>query len=303
MNQLTAVTVLGLGEMGSALAHALLHHHFTVTVWNRSAAKGDSLRAAGAVLAESPAAAIAASPVTILCVSDYRASMEILGSAGVGAVVHGRNLIQLSTGTPRDAVEAQTWAVSKGASYLDGGILAWPRQMGTPQAALLISGPKTAVDAARPVLNALAGNFSHVGEPIGSASALFAATLSYLAGRWIGFSHGAVICETEGLDVVQFGAMLGDLAPILAEDDRHMGVVVGHGRFGAPESTLRTAGGDIAKLVAHARQAGISSEFPSFASGLFQQAIDAGHGDEEHVALIKVLRQPSSPGSSRTAIS
>jgi 3-hydroxyisobutyrate dehydrogenase-like beta-hydroxyacid dehydrogenase len=33
------VTVLGLGDMGSALAEAVLKHNYATTVWNRSAEK------------------------------------------------------------------------------------------------------------------------------------------------------------------------------------------------------------------------------------------------------------------------
>jgi 3-hydroxyisobutyrate dehydrogenase-like beta-hydroxyacid dehydrogenase len=43
-------------------------------------------------------------------------------------------------------------------------------------------------------------------------------------------------------------------------------------------------------FVEQAREAGINAEFPTFALGLFQKALDAGFGNEELGALIKVLR-------------
>lgn len=286
----TAVTVLGLGDMGSAIGHALLGHGLTTTVWNRTRDKAEPLIAAGALLAPSPAAAVAASPVTVICVSDYAATQEILGTPAAADAIRDRVLVQLTTGTPQDARQASDWAMSNGARYVDGGILAWPRQMGGDSATVVVSGRGEDLAEARPILAAAAGNVLHIGEPIAGASALFAAILAYLAGRWIGFSHGALICETEGLDVVGFGTLLADMAPVLAQDDRHMGEVVGHDRYDAPESALRTAGTDIAKLVRHAEQTGISGDFPRFAADLFGRAIEAGHGAEEHVALLKVLR-------------
>jgi 3-hydroxyisobutyrate dehydrogenase-like beta-hydroxyacid dehydrogenase len=48
-----AVTVLGLGEMGSALAGAFLGGGLPTTVWNRSPGKADALVAKGAVGAAS----------------------------------------------------------------------------------------------------------------------------------------------------------------------------------------------------------------------------------------------------------
>ncbi|AKU96871.1 beta-hydroxyacid dehydrogenase [Labilithrix luteola] len=76
-------------------------------------------------------------------------------------------------------------------------------------------------------------------------------------------------------------------------DDPALGAArpqIASGRFDEPESTLATAGGDIAKLVQHAEETGINAELPRFAAGLFARAKVAGFGAEEHAALIKVLR-------------
>ena len=66
---MTDISVIGLGDMGSALASTLLNNGYSVTVWNRSADKADPLTAAGAALASSPKEAIAASPATITCIT------------------------------------------------------------------------------------------------------------------------------------------------------------------------------------------------------------------------------------------
>ncbi|MBV8135996.1 MAG: NAD(P)-binding domain-containing protein [Deltaproteobacteria bacterium] len=42
-----AVTVIGLGDMGSALARAFLANRRRVTVWNRTAAKATAFNAGG----------------------------------------------------------------------------------------------------------------------------------------------------------------------------------------------------------------------------------------------------------------
>jgi 3-hydroxyisobutyrate dehydrogenase-like beta-hydroxyacid dehydrogenase len=246
----TDVSVIGLGEMGSALARALLSGGHRVTVWNRTPNKSAPLVAEGATAGTSAHGAALASPVTVVCMSSYDAMRDVLGPA---TDMRGRTLVQLSSGTPEDARATDRWATTRGAAYLDGAILAWPRQIGGADA-----------------------------------------TLAVLAGRWIGFSHGAFICEAEGLDVEAFGAALAGLAPILGEDDAHMGRVVAHDRFARPESTLGTAGRDVIDLARHAREAAISTDFPHFAADMFQRGIDAGYGSQEHVALIKVLRSAHS---------
>lgn len=284
------VTVIGLGEMGGALAAALVRAGHRVTVWNRTAARADALIAAGARLASDPETAIAASPITIVCVSDYTATSAILTSDAAPAALGGRTLVQLSSGTPRQAREMSAWAAETGARYLDGKIFAWPRQIGGPEAAMFLAGSAAVFEEAKPVLKSLAGGLTHLGEEPGIAAAYFSAGLAYLAGHWIGFAHGAHIAEAEGIDVNALGEMLGGFAPVLGEDLRHMGRVVAQGAFAEPESALKTAGNDIARLIDQAADAGISDAFPRFAAGLFQEAIRAGHGAEEHVAIIRTMR-------------
>ncbi|AGC43485.1 coenzyme F420-dependent NADP oxidoreductase [Myxococcus stipitatus DSM 14675] len=288
---MSEVSVIGLGEMGTALAAALVRHGKKVTVWNRSPEKAAALVAAGALLAPDSAAAIRASPVVILCVSNYAATRAILEPTDVSSGLPGKLVVQLSTGTPKEARELETWVQARSARYVDGAILAWPRQIGGADAVILVSGSAEAQAQGHSLLSLLAGGLTSMGPEVGASSSLFAAVLAYLAGRWIGLSHGALICEAEGLDVAAYGALLANLAPILGQDAKHMGDVIAKNAFTSPESTLRTAAGDISGLMRHSQEARINGEFPRFAADLFARAVRAGHGAEEHAAIIKVLRQ------------
>ena len=285
------VTVIGLGEMGSALAAAFVRGGHRTTVWNRSGGKAERLILAGALPAEGAAAAVAASPVTVVCVSDYPATRAILQGEGMAEVLARRTIVQLSTGTPKEARDLDRWVTKQGAAYLDGGILAWPRQIGEAGTTILVSGDETTFRRNEKLLRALAGNLTYMGVEIGRSSVLFTALLSYLAMHWVGFCQGALVCEAEGVDVASFGSMVGDLAPILGIDSRNMGDLIANERFVNPESTLKTAGTDIGRLVQHAAEAGVSDEVPRFVADVFRRAIDAGHGAEEHAAIIKVMRR------------
>lgn len=284
------VTVIGLGEMGTALAEAFLRAGRTVTVWNRTMGKAEPLLQKGANTALNAADAVRASALTVICVSDYAATRSILEGIAADGALPTTTLVQLSTGTPREARELDAWVRRQGAEYLDGGILAWPSQIGGPDTLIYLSGPRSTLGRHEPLLRALGGGLTHLGEDIASSAAMFAAILSYLAGRWIGICHGAAVCRAEGLDIEAFGETLALLSPALAADSRHMGKVIARGLYADPESTLKTAGQDVERLVRHAEDAGIGVEWPRFAAGLFRRAIEAGHGAEEHAALIKILR-------------
>jgi 3-hydroxyisobutyrate dehydrogenase-like beta-hydroxyacid dehydrogenase len=179
---------------------------------------------------------------------------------------------------------------SFGGHYIDGAILAWPSQIGHEETTILASGEPAVFEQIQGILSSLAGNLTFMGADIAASSALFSAVLSYLAGEWIGFCHGALICEKEGLDVKSFGTLMHTLSPVLGAELAHMGQVIADDDFYKPESTLKTTGGDLVRLLQHSHEAGINDELPKFASSMFAKAIAAGYGGEEHAALIKVLR-------------
>jgi len=286
-----AISVIGLGSMGAALARAFLSKGFQVTVWNRNMAKAQSLVDAGALAAANVKAAIEANDVIVVCVSEYKVTRGILEADGVAAALKGRTLLQLSTGTPKDARELDAWAKQQGAYCLNGDIMAWPKQMGTDAATISVSGDADVYQQQENTLRALAGNIVYLGTEPGASGGLFHAVLAYLAGSWIGFCHGALVAEKEGLRPEDLGVLLEQISPILSAELRHMGEVIQYGRFSDPESTVKTTGEDLLLLVQQAKEAGINSELPAFAARLFKQAMDAGYGQEEHAAVIKVLRQ------------
>lgn len=291
VNANESVTVVGLGSMGAALAGAFIEKGFQVTVWNRDSAKAEPLVKKGAVVASSIAAAIEASPLAVICVSDYKTTDKIIRSKEVASVLNNRTIVQLSTGTPKEARELENWSRQHGATCLNGDILAWPRQIGTEEATISISGDESKFRQYETTLHSLAGNLNFLGSEPGASAALFSAVLAYLAGNWIGFCHGALICENEGLRPDEFGKLIHSISPMLAQESEHMGQVIQQNKFSNPESTVQTTGLDLHLLVQLSEEAGISKALPVFAANIFQQAIDAGYGKEEHAAIIKVLRQ------------
>jgi 3-hydroxyisobutyrate dehydrogenase-like beta-hydroxyacid dehydrogenase len=285
------VSVIGLGSMGTALARAFISKGFAVTVWNRNKLKMQPLIEMGALPAADITAAIKASNVIVVCVSDYQATRKLLETNDVAIALHGRTLLQLSTGTPKDARDLDVWIQQQGAHCLNGDIMAWPRQMGTNEATISLSGVAAIFQQHETILRALAGNVQYVGNEPGASAALFHAVLAYLAGSWIGFCHGALILEHEGLRAQDLGTLLEQISPVLGSELRHMGEVIQHDRFSNPESTIKTTGDDLQLLVQQAKEAGINSELPEFAANLFKRAMDAGYEQEEHAAVIKVLRR------------
>src|SRR5690554_719088 len=76
-----AVSVIGLGNMGTALAEAFMKAGITTTVWNRTPGKAEMLVSKGANLAATPMEAVQASPMVVACVLEYSALYKIIEQA------------------------------------------------------------------------------------------------------------------------------------------------------------------------------------------------------------------------------
>ena len=285
-----AATVIGLGQMGSTLARLLLRSGHHVTVWNRTPSRAATLVAEGAVLAPSVAAAVAASPVVVVCVLDAAATRDILGSREVEAALGGRTLVQLSTGSPEEARAGEAWAREHGAEYLIGAIQAAPDQMGTPDTPILVSGAEATFRRHEPLLRSFGGGVTYLGEAAGAASAMDLATLSYIYGSMLGFLHGARVAESEGFGVDTYGKLVAGIGPSFALFLEHQARVIQSDNYAVSQSPLKISVEATERIAQAARAAGINAEFPRFAADLFRRGAAAGYAEEEAAALIKVLR-------------
>lgn len=284
------VSVIGLGAMGSAIAGALCDGGFEVAVWNRTAAKAGQLAKGGISAAASPAVAVAASPLTIVCVDDYSVTRTVLDTPDVTAVLGGRTIVQFSTGAPGEAREAEAWAGSYGAGWLDGAILAYPSEIGAA-GLVFVSGDAARFERHRRLLAALTSELRYLGPAVGAAAALDLAVLSYYIGSHLGLAHGALVCESEQLAPGVLASVIVDSVPSDVEEIRRLGDALERNDFSRPSASLGVYSGILDRLIGQARVAGISSEIPEFANQLVKRGMAAGFVNEDIVSIVKLLRR------------
>ncbi|RBL90337.1 NAD(P)-dependent oxidoreductase [Chitinophaga flava] len=285
------VTVIGLGMMGSTLAQLLLNSGHAVTIWNRSSNKAAALIEQGAVLAGSPQEAVAASPLVIICVMGYTATMDILNTPAVAAALAGKTVIQLSSTSPNEAQQTADWTIAQGAIYLDGAIQAAPSQMGRPDTPIFFSGDQQAYEEYNDILRVFGGGLTYLGTKASQASAVDLATLSYIYGSVLGFFHGARIMEAAGLSVDDYSTLVAGITPSFGDFLQHEGKMIHRNDFSISESPLSISIEAVGRILQQAREAGINDSFPQYANNVMQQGAAAGYAGEELAALIKVLRQ------------
>jgi 3-hydroxyisobutyrate dehydrogenase-like beta-hydroxyacid dehydrogenase len=283
------VTVIGLGAMGSAIANAFLNASYDTTVWNRSPEKIDQFRRSGAQCAETAAEAGAASPVVVICIDDYAATWKLFEEQQMGKVLQGKTLIQLSTGTPKEARETEAGAKLHDTRYLDGALLAYPREVGQ-DAIVAISGDEGTYTELQRLLAALSTNVRYLGPSIGAAAALDVAMLSFSVCTHLGLINSALICESENVPADVLAATIIDSQPSDAGEIAHLGQALLKKEFSDPGASIGVYSGALDRILSQAEDAGIDASIPQFANKLYKKGVDSGLADEKVVALIKLLR-------------
>jgi 3-hydroxyisobutyrate dehydrogenase-like beta-hydroxyacid dehydrogenase len=285
------VTVIGLGLMGQALAGAFLNGGHPTTVWNRSTAKARQLVARGAKLAASPEDAVAASPLVVVCVTDHAAARALLDP--LGNVLAGRVLVNLTSGTAKQARETAEWADQRGITYLDGVILAIPAAMGTADAVVLYSGPRQAFDTHEPTLRSLGAGTAHVGADPGLSALYDMATLTVMWSVLNGFLHAAALLGTAQVDAATvapfvkqgIGTITGWLSGYADQIDA--------GTYPPDDATIDTHLATMEHLVHESESLGVDAELPRFVKALTERAVAAGHGGSSYAAMIEQFREPA----------
>ena len=78
-----SIAFLGTGLMGAPMARRFLHSGFPVTVWNRNREKAQGLVQDGAVVADTPAAAVKKASLVFTMLADGKAVEEVLFRQGL----------------------------------------------------------------------------------------------------------------------------------------------------------------------------------------------------------------------------
>ncbi|MBF6211082.1 NAD(P)-dependent oxidoreductase [Nocardia puris] len=196
-NSTKSLTVLGLGDMGTAPARSWVGAGYAVTVWNR----GPRTAPEGSAPTSTAAEAVAANSLVVVCLLDdasVRATLD-------GLDLTGRDIVNLTTGTPGEARALAEWIGARGGRFLNGGIMAVPSMIGVADSGAYIfySGSAQAHAAHAEALAVPAG-VEYVGTDPGFAALYDIALLSAMWGMFAGAAHAFTLIAKEDISPVEF---------------------------------------------------------------------------------------------------
>jgi 3-hydroxyisobutyrate dehydrogenase-like beta-hydroxyacid dehydrogenase len=287
----TPVTVLGLGAMGSALARAFLAAGHPTTVWNRSPGRAEPLRAAGAAVAPDVSAAVAASPLVVVCLLDTLAVDAVL--VDVGDALSGATIVNLTSSTPEDARHVAARAVAAGARYVDGTIMVPTPVVGTEDALVLYSGDVEAFAAHRDTLAALGGELDLLGADPGLAAVHDLGMLDVFFTGMTAFLHAAALIGADGVPARAFLPYARRMLALLERTFEQLARDVDAGEFPGDEDTLAMELAALEHVVQTSRARGVDPSVAGTTRELVRVAVDAGHGKDGFSRVSTVLRRSS----------
>jgi 3-hydroxyisobutyrate dehydrogenase-like beta-hydroxyacid dehydrogenase len=294
---MTDVTVIGLGNMGRALALCLAKSGRSMTVWNRTPRDVKELQEAGARVADTLATAIAASDLIVTCVKSHGTTESLL--CPLKSAIAGKTIVELSTGGAAEATSLAALFDSAQVRWQIGMINAYPSGIGKPDTAILCAGPRDVWDACAATVKTLGGASAHVGTSATAVPGLFAAMFTARQGFMFGLIYGGAVCRKAGLPMEVFAEQVPvtlGMAGNYAELFRRSVPSRAYDNSEAPVSVYLAALDDaLATFVA----TGTRDELPRLMRDLAKAGMDEGLESKELTSLVEMLAQSNT--KTRTA--
>jgi 3-hydroxyisobutyrate dehydrogenase len=210
------VGLLGLGLMGSAMAHRLLDRGIAVIAWDRDADHVRGLEARGGQPAEGPSEVVSGAGVVITMLPTAAVVLDVVEPL-LEDWPEGTIWLQMSSVGAAEADQLAQVAEAHAVRLVDAPVSGSTHPAEQGELTILASGPDSARTAVEPIFDALASRVLWVG------AAGMGSRLKLVANHWMitmvaALAESMHLCEGMGLDQQQFIALLdgGPLGSVYA---------------------------------------------------------------------------------------
>lgn len=278
---------LGLGAMGAPMAHNLHQAGYLVAAWNRSRDRFDAfLRQHPVHAADTPAELAAQAQVIFTCVSADADLLEVIEQ--LSPALHGDSVvIDCSTVSAATALQASRRVGERGAAFLDAPVSGGVEGARNATLAMMVGGDAAVLEAARPLLEAMAARITHMG-PVGSGQAtkavnqIMAAGINQAVTEALAFARAQQLPLDKVIEVVSSGAagnwFLSHRGASMVEDSFEPGFKVAlHHK-------------DLLICQQMAGQSGVSLPVVEMTLIHYRRLMETGFGDEDISALFRTKR-------------
>jgi 3-hydroxyisobutyrate dehydrogenase len=285
------VGIVGVGNMGGAMAARLLEMGWSVRACDLVARKVEDLARLGAQAAASPPAAAAGSAALIVCVVDALQCEEVLfGPAGAAAVSSaGTPVLLCPTIAPEDVEGLADRLGACGLLPIDAPMSGGPQRARDGSMSLMLACGEPAYQAAAELVAALSGKVFRVGTRPGDGARTKLVN-NLLAGiNLAGAAEAMVLAQRLGLDLRRTLHVIEQSSgQSWIGSDRMRRAIAGDFE---PRAHLSLLQKDTRLAVEAGLQAGFEGTLGPVARDLFEAGAQAGLAHLDDAALFRLLAQ------------
>jgi len=297
----TKLAFIGLGNMGSRIAKRLLAAGYPVSVFDRDPSRSEALTQNGAKPVVSVAELAKSVNVFLSCLTDDQAVRDVYyGPAGVLANTStGLVILEMSTVSPATSRELANKASDLGVQMLDVAISGSTPAAEAGTLFLLAGGNPDFFQAARPIFQAIASKYFHLG-PSGAGTTMKLVVNAILGIGMQAIAEAAALGEKAGLSR---DVLLEVLAQTAVVAPAHVGKLsrAARGDY-SPQFPLPLMNKDFSLILQLA--AGVDAVMPA-TSAAFQINSEAmaADADQDFSVVMKIMehRTAKAPAARSTA--
>lgn len=282
-----SVGIVGVGNMGGAMAARLLSMGWRVRVRDLDPSKVEALERLGAERAATAAAAVEGSDTLIVCVVDAAQVAEVLfGAEGaVAAMRPGHAVLLCPTIAPEDVESTAAGLAAAGIAAIDAPMSGGPVRARDGTMSLMVACPDDVFASRSGLLGCLSGRVFRIGTRPGDGARTKLVN-NLLAGiNLVGASEALAMAQRMGLDLSRtLDVIEQSSGQSWIGSDRMRRAVAGDYE---PRAHLSLLAKDTALAVEAARAAGFEGVLGAPARDAFAEAAKAGFRDSDDAAMFQ----------------
>jgi 3-hydroxyisobutyrate dehydrogenase len=277
---------IGLGTMGGPMALNLQKAGFPLLLWNRTAARAETLLRGGAELAADPAEVFRRCPLVLTMLVDGEALDQVLGrgTPSFQSRVRDRLLLNLATHSPAHARGLAANIDAAGGRYAEAPVSGSRVPAEEGRLVAMAAGEPTDLERLQPFLSAMCRKVVPCGAvPGGTLMKL--STALYNIALITALSESLNFAAQQGLDLQRFIEVLLE-SPMASDVARMKAPKLAHRDFAAQASVINVL--EVNRLVVDAaREAGLPTPLADACRRIHERALALGLGEEDMVAVLK----------------
>lgn len=281
------IGIIGTGLMGTPMAMQLLQSGYSLVAYNRTPAKLESLKNAGAQGTDSPATLLSQCDCVVLMVSDAAAIREVLLADACHPHLSGKTVIQMSTIGPEESKQICQEVKNHGGDYLEAPVLGSVPQAKSGELQVMVGASSEQYQKWQNVLSAL-GKPMHIGE-VGTAAAMKLGLNQLIASLTSAFALSLGFVKEQHVDVEKFMAILRESALYAPTFDKKLPRLV-DGNYDHPNFPTKHLLKDTNLFLKEAESTQINAQALEGVRTILEKAQQQGWSDSDYSAIFAAIQ-------------